>query len=76
MNDGDENLKDHLIELTEAQIKRDKKGYLPVYFTEAHKKNSETAMEYIAKSKTSKIDWDKELVRLKENSKDHLPDTK
>ena len=41
------------------------------YHSEAHKKNSEGVKNYIAKAKKSKIDWQKESERLKENSKDH-----
>ncbi len=41
------------------------------YHSEAHKKNSEGVLKYIAESKKSKIDWTKELERLKTNSKDY-----
>ena len=41
----------------------------PKYLNETHKKTSEAAMAYIAKSKKSKIDWTKELERMKKNSK-------
>lgn len=41
------------------------------YLNEEHKKKSEAAMKYIAKGKKLEIDWQKELERMKKNSKDN-----
>ncbi len=40
------------------------------YFNEYHRKTTEAGLKYIAKSKKLKIDWDKELERMKINSRD------
>lgn len=46
------------------------------YYSEAHKRNSEGARAYIAKSKKQPLSLQEALKQQERNSKDRLPDTK
>lgn len=56
---------------SKSNNKLSKKVIQPEFLTEAHKKNEEAVLKYIAETKNLVINWEEEIERQKWNSQDH-----
>ena len=74
MENEKEIIKRRLIEAIESLMNQSKKE--PVYFNEAHRKNSEAAMKYTANCKKHPLSFEEASKQQERNSKDPIPEIK